>query len=588
LFFIALGHHLIGITTDIQVEKGKKMNKYLQYKPHERKIAYFSMEIGIGPELPVYSGGLGVLAGDTLKSFADLKTPVVGVTLLSEKGYFHQEIDDNGRQVEIPVEWDHTRVMTLLDEKITVMIEGRTVMVQAWVYELSGITGFSIPILFLDTNIETNHQTDRSLTSFLYGGDARYRLKQEVILGIGGVRMLQVLDHDNLEVYHMNEGHSALLVLELMDRFGRDLKRVRELCVFTTHTPVPAGHDRFDVELVKSVLTNYCNPDNLRHDHIIDNENRLNMTYLALYHSDYINGVAKKHAETSREMFPQYRIDAITNGIHPTTWASDAMAKVFDRYIPAWRMDPYCLRNALNIPLAEIWTAHMKAKKTLVDFVNTNCNSNLAHDVITIGYARRATPYKRPDLLFSDLDRLISIAEHVGKFQIIYGGKAHPKDEEGKSLIQKIWNLAKDLKDRITLVYIPNYDMYRAKLMISGVDLWLNTPMPPMEASGTSGMKAALNGVINFSVLDGWWAEGHIEDLTGWSIGTRHEKNGNHIDAEAELNDLYTKLEQTIIPKFINDPLGWQKMMAYNIALNGSFFNTQRMVSQYVTAAYIQ
>ena len=564
------------------------MNRYLKYKPRERKIAYFSMEIGLRPELPVYSGGLGVLAGDTLKSFADLRTPVVAVTLLSEKGYFHQEIDGEGRQREIPVEWDHTQAMALLDEKITIMIEGRTVLVQAWVHELVGVTGFCIPILFLDTNVETNRQEDRELTSYLYGGDARYRLKQEVILGLGGVRILQMLDHDNLEVYHMNEGHSALLTLELMDRFQKDIEKVRSLCIFTTHTPVPAGHDRFDTALVKSVLTNFCDPDNLRHDHIIDAENRLNMTYLALYHAGYVNGVAKKHAETSREMFPQYRIDAVTNGIHPATWASDAMAAVFDRHIPSWRSDPYCLRNALNIPTAEIWEAHATAKRALIDFVNTTCNGRLAYDVMTIGYARRATPYKRPDLLFSDLDRLMAIAENVGKFQIIYGGKAHPKDLEGKALVQKIWKLATDLKDRISIVYIPNYDMYRAKLMVSGVDLWLNTPLPPMEASGTSGMKAALNGVINFSVLDGWWAEGHIEDFTGWSIGARYEKNGQQLDKAIELNDLYGKLEQKIIPKFINDPAGWRRMMTYNIALNGSFFNTHRMVSQYITAAYIQ
>ena len=408
------------------------MNKYLKFTPLDRKIAYFSMEIGIKPELPVYSGGLGVLAGDTLKSFADLSTPVVGVTLLSEKGYFHQEIDENGQQVEIPVEWDHKQVMTLLNEKITVMIEGRTVMVQAWVYELVGIRGFNIPILFLDTNIETNHEEDRGLTSFLYGGDEFYRFKQEIILGIGGVRMLQALDHDNLEAYHMNEGHSALLTIELMDRFQGDIDRVRELCVFTTHTPVPAGHDRFDVSMVKSALTDYCNPDNLRHDHIIDQENRLNMTYLALYHSDYVNGVAKKHAETSQEMFPQYRIDAITNGIHTPTWISDSMAIVFDRYIPAWRVDPYSLRNALNIPASEIWNAHMEAKKALIDFINENCGSNLVYDVMTIGYARRATSYKRPDLLFSDLDRLIQISENTGGFQIIYGGRPIPVIRMGR------------------------------------------------------------------------------------------------------------------------------------------------------------
>ncbi|MCF8085149.1 MAG: alpha-glucan family phosphorylase [Deltaproteobacteria bacterium] len=327
------------------------MNPYMQFEPQERKVAYFSMEVGLRSEMPVYSGGLGILAGDTIKSFADLGVPAVAVTLLYTKGYFHQQIDAEGTQREVPVDWHPQDFLTLLPDKITVSIEGRTVLVQAWVYAVEGLDGYTVPVLFLDTNVKTNTPEDREITAYLYGGDERYRLKQEVVLGIGGVRLLQILDHDLLEAYHMNEGHAALLALELMDRYQLDLERVKSLCVFTTHTPVPAGHDTFPVELVTEVLGDFRNPDTLRHDNIIGEDDRLNMTYLALFHAEYINGVAQKHGETSQEMFPQYRIDAITNGVHARTWMSDAMASVMDRHMPNWRNDPYALRNAYNIAL---------------------------------------------------------------------------------------------------------------------------------------------------------------------------------------------------------------------------------------------
>ena len=566
------------------------MNPYSQFNPQQRKVAYFSMEVGLAPELPIYSGGLGILAGDTIKSFADLGVPAVGISLLYTRGYFHQEIDTQGNQIEIPVEWDPSQFMTLLPEKITVTIEGRTVLVQAWVYEVEGITGYRIPVLFLDTNTEINAPQDRELTAYLYGGDERYRLKQEVILGLGGVRILQILDHDNLEAYHMNEGHAALLSLELMDRYQQDLKRVRELCIFTTHTPVPAGHDTFDVQMVREVLGDFFQPDQLNHDNIIDTDGRLNMTYLALFHADYINGVAKKHGETAQQMFPEYRIDAITNGIHTRTWVVETMAGVFDRYIPNWRNDPYTLRNALNIPRDEIWDAHQAAKHQLIDFIREQHDISLDPEVFTIGFARRSATYKRATLILDDPARLQSIAAKVGRIQIIFAGKAHPKDDAGKDLIRSIFQSSRDFNEHVTVLYLPNYDMYRAKLLVAGVDLWLNTPLRPMEASGTSGMKAAVNGVINFSVLDGWWIEGHIEDLTGWSIGPKQRvvQDDPETSRKIDVEDLYTKLENRILPLFYNDHERWKDMMAYNIALNGSFFNTHRMVSQYVIQAYFR
>ncbi|HMA85773.1 MAG TPA: alpha-glucan family phosphorylase [Desulfosalsimonadaceae bacterium] len=566
------------------------MNPYAQYNPQERKVAYFSMEIGLSAELPIYSGGLGVLAGDTIKSFADLGIPAVGVSLLYKKGYFHQEINEAGNQIETPVEWDPAEYMTPLPEKITITIEDRTVIIQAWVHEVKGIKGDSVPILFLDTDIEINAPEDREITGFLYGGEERYRLKQEMVLGIGGVRILQLLGHDNLEAYHMNEGHSALLTLELMDRFQQDIETVREMCVFTTHTPVPAGHDRFTRDMVRELFGESFDVDSLDHDNIIDEQGHLNMTYLALYHSEYINGVAKKHGETAQKMFPEYRIDSITNGIHARTWVADAMAKLFDRFIPSWPNDPSALRNALNIPREKIWTAHLNAKQQLLDFVNERCSLSMRPDVLTIGFARRAAAYKRADLLLADTDRLRELVDAHGPIQILYAGKAHPKDEKGKALIKAIHEKMDAIRDKIDICYLENYDMYRAKLLVGGVDVWLNTPLRPMEASGTSGMKAALNGVINLSVLDGWWLEGHIEDFTGWRIGRRNPDGADEPEnsRKKDAADLFAKLENKVLPYFYENHEHWLDMMAYNIALNGSFFNTHRMVSQYVMQAYFQ
>lgn len=566
------------------------MNPYAVYKPQERKVAYFSMEVGLRPEIPTYSGGLGILAGDTLKSFADLKVQAVGITLLYTKGYFHQEIDADGNQIEAPVSWNPADFMTPLAEKVTVEIEGRTVLIQAWVYPVKGVRGHTVPVLFLDTNIATNAPEDREITAYLYGGDERYRFKQEIVLGFGGAHILQILDHDNLETYHMNEGHAALLTLDLMDRYQRNIDKVKELCVFTTHTPVPAGHDTFDLEMAQAVVGDKWRLGDLNHDHMIDENGRLNMTYLALHHAEYINGVAQKHGETSRKMFPEYRIDAITNGVHARTWICDDMAAVLDRHIPNWQHDPYALRNALDIPREELWQAHQAAKTKLFEFINEQYGIFLDPGIFTIGFARRAAAYKRATLIFRDIERLKQISSESGPIQLVFAGKAHPADIQGKTLIKEIHRFGEGLSEHLRTVYIPNYDMYRAEFLVAGVDVWLNTPLRPMEASGTSGMKAALNGVINFSVLDGWWIEGNIEGVTGWSIGPRHIEDHNTPGAsdEVDAEDLYNKLSRKIIPCFYNDHSQWLDMMAYNIALNGSFFNTHRMVAQYVLEAYFR
>ncbi|MBU4311521.1 MAG: alpha-glucan family phosphorylase [Candidatus Omnitrophica bacterium] len=557
----------------------------------KRKIAYFTMEVGLDPKIATYSGGLGVLAGDTLKSCADLDVPLIAVTLLNEKGYFAQKLDEGGSQAEIPVEWPKEEFLTLLPVQVSVNIEGREVRIRVWEYIVKGITGATIPVYFLDTNLQENAEYDRSLTSFLYGGDQWYRLCQEIILGIGGVRAIEAIGYQNIEKYHMNEGHASLLALELLERTKKDdeediykqydLESVRNKCIFTTHTPVAAGHDRFPLDLVKRALRSDL-PFKMPGLFIRDNE--MNMTLIALNLSKYVNGVAKKHGEVTREMFPGYSIDSITNGIHLLTWAAPAFKKLYDKYIPGWQSDYFSLRYAMGIPKEEIFQAHLEAKKELIDYVNARTGIGMNYDIFTIGFARRATAYKRADLLLSDMNRLIEINNKAGRMQIIYAGKAHPKDGGGKELIKKIFSRIKELNPKVRIAYLENYDMTQGKLITAGVDLWLNNPLPPQEASGTSGMKACLNGVPNLSILDGWWIEGCIENVTGWAIGSAQKQN---TDSAQDVRDLYQKLENIIIPMFYKEKDKWLEVMRHAIALNASFFNTQRMVQEYVLNAYL-
>ncbi len=553
----------------------------------EKRIAYFSMEIGIDPKIPTYSGGLGILAGDTVKSCADLNVPLVAFTLLYRNGYFYQKLDEQGQQQELPAQWKPKECLRLLPKKITVCIENRNVFVQAWQYTVVGINGYCVPIIFLDTDIESNSEWDRSLSYHLYGGDRKYRLAQEIILGIGGVRMLRELGYLRISKYHLNEGHASLLTLELLNERKNDqqplwdVDEVRRLCVFTTHTPVPAGHDQFSYELVGEVLDHSIPMDFLKQ---MGGDDRLNMTLLALNLSQYVNGVAKEHGKVSREMFPGYHIESITNGVHSATWVSKSFRRLYDNYIPGWNNDTFSLRYALSIPRDEIWNAHQEAKNILIDHINNNRNAGLDSQVMTIGFARRATAYKRADLVFFDVDRLIDISKRVGKIQFIFAGKAHPRDLPGKELIKKIVSVSHQLTDDIKIVYLENYDIELAKLLISGVDLWLNTPRKPKEASGTSGMKAAHNGIPSLSILDGWWIEGCIEGVTGWSIGSAHDIES---DDRENADFLYKKLEEIIIPTFYNNRQLWTDIMRHAIAINASFFNTHRMVQQYVLNAYL-
>jgi len=559
---------------------------------NERKIAYFSMEVGLETDIPTYSGGLGVLAGDTIRSAAELNVPMAAVTLLHREGYFYQRLDENGVQTEEPVQWVVDDFLEPLDEIVTVDLEGRQFKVKAWKYEVN-FGRNHVPVYFLDTDLPDNSEWDRTLTDHLYGGDTYYRLCQEIILGIGGVRMLRALGHNQIDRFHMNEGHAAFLTLELLkeqcEASGRksisdeDIEAVRGKCVFTTHTPVPAGQDKFPIQDVEKALKHYpC----MQVRDLIVQDGTLNMTYLALTLSHYVNGVAKKHGEVSSHMYAPYRIDSITNGVHVAAWTSEPFRDLFDKYIPGWREDNFNLRYALSIPGQEIWEAHTQAKRELIHYVNRETNKGMDTDVLTLGFARRAATYKRADLLLSDIGRLKEVYSKAGPFQIIYAGKAHPKDQQGKELIQRIFQSINALNSDVKIAYLENYDIQLGKLMTSGVDVWINTPMPPMEASGTSGMKAALNGVPSFSILDGWWIEGCIEGITGWSIGHDSRNLEAQRDTAQDAIALFDKLQNTIIPLYYNQPEQFRCIMSHCIALNGSFFNTQRMMQQYVLKAY--
>jgi len=557
------------------------------------RVAYFSMEIALDPSMPTYSGGLGVLAGDTLRSAADLGVRIVAVSLVYRKGYFAQHLDERGNQTESPATWNPEERLELMKPLVSLKIEGREVKIRAWRYLVEGIGGDVVPVYLLDTGLPENSPWAQGLTDQLYGGDLHYRLCQEAVLGMGGVAILPLLGHRHISSYHMNEGHAALLVLALVERrlAGRnvreskqdDLIAVRHKCVFTTHTPVPAGHDQFQIDMVRRVLgedraaalqsLNVCL------------DGHLNMTYLALAGSRYVNGVAMQHGEVSRHMFPSYSVRAITNGVHGLTWTTLPFRELYDRHMPEWRHDNLYLRYAIGIPLEEIRAAHVQAKRTLMDEVHKRAGVQLDEKVMTIGFARRAATYKRADLLFRKPEQLKWIARNVGPFQVIYGGKAHPNDGGGKDLIGRIFQASESLKDTIKIVYVPDYDWTWAALICGGVDLWLNTPKRPQEASGTSGMKAALNGVPSFSILDGWWVEGCLEGFTGWSIGDGTETMENE---EAEAASLYAKLGKIILPIFYNRSQDYAAVMRFAIAINGSFFNTQRMVSQYISNAYFQ
>jgi len=556
---------------------------------HSPRVAYFSMEIALRNEIPTYAGGLGVLAGDMVRSAADLMLPMVAISLVSRAGYFKQRIDEQGNQLELPDYWQPELWAKPLDAKVAVTIEGRSVWISAWLFLVEGLSGGKQPVLLLDTDLNENSAEDRELTHYLYGGDATYRLKQEIVLGIGGVRLLQALGFSIFH-YHMNEGHSAFLGVELLRRHAYplnelragephyDIPRVREMCSFTTHTPVEAGHDRFDYALINRIFDSTFDILTIRS---LAGDDALNMTRLALNLSEYVNGVAKSHAEVSNKMFPGYQVHAITNGVHPFTWAAESFRELYTEHIPGWHHEPELLTRAeCCISDEAIRVAHQQAKIKLIEQIVDLTGVKFDLNIPILAFARRMTAYKRPDMLFSDIERLKAIAQKY-PFQILMSGKAHPSDAGGKSLIAELHSNAKRLQGIIPSVYLPDYNLAIAHGIVSGSDVWLNTPLRPYEASGTSGMKAALNGVPSLSVLDGWWVEGCMEGITGWAIGSMFSTNGS------DTIDLYTKLEQVVLPLYYHqDVSGWTKVMKNAISKNASYFNSHRMMRRYLIEAY--
>lgn len=556
------------------------------------RVAYFTMECAVRSDLPSYAGGLGVLAGDTMRAAADSGLPLIGVTLAHHHGYFQQRLTPDGRQLETPSDWRVCDACERLNPGVAVEIDGRLVRIAAWRYPIVGLDGNTARVLFLDTDLDENAPEDRVLTNDLYGDGPSYRLSQEVVLGIGGVRMLRALDYSDVQTFHMNEGHAALLGLELLTErlderglsqaTGADISAMRRQCVFTTHTPVPAGQDRFSQELVARILGR-------RRTDLLEEmgafvAGELNMTDLALRSSHYVNGVGMKHGEVSTGMYPNYPIAAISNGVHAATWTCAPMQELFSRYIPPWRRDNLYLRYAVGIPITEIMEAHRQAKSALLQRVEERTGVALQPKTLTIGFARRATGYKRFELVLEDIGRLVSISQNVGPLQFVFGGKAHPKDESGRAAIRNVFAAAQALEPLVKVVYVEDYDMEWAQYLVSGVDLWLNTPLCPFEASGTSGMKAAMNGVPSLSVLDGWWIEGCLEGFTGWAIG---DGESSVPAPHEEAHSLYDQLERVIVPLFYGKPLAYGAVMRSAISINGSYYNAQRMLHQYVDNAYV-
>lgn len=552
------------------------------------KLAYFSMEFGLHSDVPTYAGGLGMLAGDILRSCADREIPAIGISLAYSKGFINQIIKPDGSQDFEQTSWDKSLYLHELSHIVSVNIEGREVKIKVWQYDIIGCHGYHIPVYLLDTNVDENHQQDKDITNGLYTADWSTRLAQEVVLGIGGIRMLRKIGYNDIEIYHMNEGHSALLTLELLRERNYKDEEVKKSCVFTTHTPIPAGHDHFDYELAYKIVGDML-PWHIKK---IAGENSLNMSELAFNMSKKSNAVSKKHQEVSNHLFPGKNIDCVTNGVHHLTWTGKVFKDLFDKYIPDWMIHPSHLKKALtDIPENSLWEAHQQNKKQLIKFINKyltelfsthfpiNSSDLFKEDVLTITYARRSVPYKRPLLIYNDLERLVKIGN--GKLQIIHAGKCSPGDSFCLNSVDAIVDLSRDLRGKIKIAYLDNYNIELAQLLSTGSDMWLNTPQRPLEASGTSGMKAALNGVLNFSILDGWWIEAdELDPLAGWSFGEKPTELEPQNTDKQDADDLYNVLEQEVIPSFYHQHKKWLERMRHSIAL-GAVYNTHRCVDEY-------
>ncbi len=567
------------------------------------------MEVAVDDRIPTFSGGLGVLAGDFLRAAADAGLPVLGVTLLYRSGYFRQALSAED-QVELAVQWDPAAVLEPLEPRVTIRLFARPVAVGAWRLLLAGDRG-EVPVYYLDTDLAENDARDRAITGQLYTGDRSLRLAQEAVLGLAGPALLGAIGHQDVRVYHLNEGHAALVPVALAGRLGpgtgpqadaasdspptgpaaaraplvrpvhpepippEALAAVRERCVFTTHTPEPAGNERFSLDTVTAVLgAQGCR--SLEGLGCIES-GTLDMTALGMSASRAITAVSRRHRQVTQALFPSVAVGSVTNGVHAATWASPSTRRLLDRHIDGWRSDNTLLRYASSIPLDEVAAAHREAKAQLCEHVAARTATRLDPGVLTIAVARRATAYKRNDLVLTDPARLGRIGRAVGPLQIVFAGKAHPDDAAGKAMISQILRAVATLGPPSAALYLPDYGLGDARVLCAGVDVWLNTPIPPREASCTSGMKAAINGVPSLSTLDGWWCEGHLEAVTGWAIDA---------DGDSAAAALYDVLEGTVVPTYYEDPQRFTWIGRQAMALNGSFFNAQRMLAEYVATVY--
>lgn len=608
-------------------------------KSENIKIAYFSAEFGLTECVPIYSGGLGILAGDHIKSASDLGLPLVGVGLLYQQGYFHQYLNADGWQGEEYPQNDFYNMPIQLQKNekgepllVEINFPGRIVYAQIWKLQVGRIN-----LYLLDTNLQKNNAADRSITGELYGGDSEMRIQQEIVLGIGGVRALDLLGIEPI-VYHMNEGHSAFLALEririVIEKRKSNFEEAVELTkrgnVFTTHTPVPAGIDRFTQKLMEYYFSDYIAKLSLNKTSFfelggIDSDNaddKFSMAVLAINLASYINGVSKLHGEVSREMWQQLwdevpvdeiPISSVTNGVHPSSYISKDLAGLFERYIgPSWKKKPADLtiwKRIDQIPSEELWRTHERRRERLVAFARRRLKEQLKNrgalsseiervedilnpEAFTIGFARRFATYKRATLLFQDMERLAKILNNKEfPVQIMFSGKAHPLDDPGKQLIKTIVHNSKDERFRQHIVFLENYDIEVARYMVQGVDLWLNTPRRYLEASGTSGMKAAMNGVINCSILDGWWDEAYSRNV-GWAIGSGESYEDHTYQDIVESQTLYNILENEILPLFYKRGQSgvsrkWIELMKNSMSEICPIFNTNRMIREYADRFYV-
>ena len=587
-------------------------------------VAYFSAEFGLHGSLPIYSGGLGILAGDQCKESSDLGIPLVGVGFVYPQGYFHQQLRPDGWQEDSYQRLD--RDMAPIRRAVVVQLRLNEEMIHfgVWQVRIGGVS-----LYLMDTDVEENETRNCDLSARLYGGDREHRIRQEIVLGIGGVHALRVLGVAP-EAWHANEGHTAFMFLERIRElvldgcsFEQASEAVRESSVFTTHTPVPAGHDSFPFEMVEKYFGDYSEELGLTRRQFIElgaHDGAFNMTALALRTTGRRNGVSRLHGRVSRRMWrtlwpdtaeDRVPIRSITNGVHAPSWISTELSRLFDRYLGEdWverHDDPDLWKGVFDIPDEEFWDVHLRLKGKLLAFVRERARNRWSSgkvdpkqvigmgslvdpDALTIGFARRFTSYKRAALIFEDLERMRSlITDRWRPVQLLFGGKAHPADEHGKRLIQHIYSLAADHLLAGHVAFVENYEMHAARFFVQGADVWLNTPRRPMEACGTSGQKAGMNGVLNLSVLDGWWLEG-FEEGNGWSIGPAAQDLETWPDDQADADALYETLEKEVIPFFYERDRGlprrWIRMAKHSIATIVPRFSARRMMKQYVRESY--